>query len=345
VAIPTIHMMTSPPDYPDTERRTPRGLLPYLLCWLVALAFACGSPAASGQATTKEPKSKTTSEKKSEASRKPVSKSSSGTRSSSGAKPKSKSSSQSASKTKEKPSAATSAKSQTADKERSKSGTSIETKPADQEKPQDSEEPKPPASSEAAEASPSPSPPSSSADVSSLKPEDLRGFYNNPPEVQQLLTAALELTEQNLHYVYGSADPSRGGMDCSGTIYFLLQKMGVSDVPRSASQQYVWVRRADVFHSVVSTRVDSFELDALRPGHLLFWTGTYSVDVDPPVTHTMIYLGKARSDGRPLMVGASDGRTFRGDKKFGVSVFDFVIPKPDGRNPMSRFIGYAEIPR
>ena len=183
------------------------------------------------------------------------------------------------------------------------------------------------------------------ADVSSLKPEDLRGFYNNPPEVQQLLTAALELTEQNLSYLYGSADPTRGGMDCSGTIYFLLQKMGVSDVPRSASQQYVWVRRADVFHPVVSTRMDSFELDALRPGHLLFWTGTYSVDVDPPVTHTMIYLGKARSDGRPLMVGASDGRTFRGDKKFGVSVFDFVIPKPEGRNPMSRFIGYAEIPR
>ena len=178
-----------------------------------------------------------------------------------------------------------------------------------------------------------------------MKPEDLRSFYNNPPEVQQLLTAALELTEQNLSYLYGSADPTRGGMDCSGTIYFLLQKMGVSDVPRSASQQYVWVRRADVFHPVVSTQMDSFELDALRPGHLLFWTGTYSVDVDPPVTHTMIYLGKARSDGRPLMVGASDGRTFRGDKKFGVSVFDFVIPKPEGRNPMSRFIGYAEIPR
>ena len=80
-------------------------------------------------------------------------------------------------------------------------------------------------------------------------------------------------------------------------------------------------------------------------GTSLFWTGTYSVDVDPPVTHTMIYLGKARTDGRPLMVGASDGRTFRGDKKFGVSVFDFVIPKPDGRNPMSRFIGYAKLPR
>ena len=182
-------------------------------------------------------------------------------------------------------------------------------------------------------------------DVSSLKPEDLHSFDTNPPEVQKLLRAALELTERKLGYLYGSADPSRGGMDCSGTIYFLLQKPGIADVPRSASQQYVWVRKANTFHPVVSTRADSFELDALRPGDLLFWTGTYAVKTDPPVTHTMIYLGKARSDGLPLMVGASDGRTYRGEKKFGVSVFDFVIPKPNGKNPASRFIGYAKIPR
>jgi peptidoglycan DL-endopeptidase CwlO len=187
---------------------------------------------------------------------------------------------------------------------------------------------------------PSPMP----VDVSSLKPDDLRSFDTNPPEVQKLLTAALELTERKLGYLYGSADPERGGMDCSGTIYFLLQKAGMTDAPRSASLQYVWVRKADTFHAVVSNRADSFELDDLRPGDLLFWTGTYTVSTDPPVTHSMIYLGKARSDGRPLMVGASDGRTYRGDKKFGVSVFDFVLPKPNGKNPASRFIGYAKIP-
>jgi cell wall-associated NlpC family hydrolase len=311
-------------------------LIAQILCPLVALAFLFGAPTAFAQTTSKEPKTKATRQAKSSMASKAGTKSSSGSKSQGGAKTSSKSSGQSTSRTasKQKSNAASSAKAKTG---------STDSQQADTDKPQDSEASTSPSSSEAAQATPSPSP--TNADVSSLKPEDLRGFYNNPPEVQQLLTAALELTEQNLSYVYGSADPTRGGMDCSGTIYFLLQKMGVSDVPRSASQQYVWVRRADVFHSVVSTRMDSFELDALRPGHLLFWTGTYSVDVDPPVTHTMIYLGKARSDGRPLMVGASDGRTFRGDKKFGVSVFDFVIPKPEGRNPMSRFIGYAEIPR
>ena len=198
-----------------------------------------------------------------------------------------------------------------------------------------------PADGSSPKATPSPMP----VDVSSLKPDDLRSFDANPPDVQQLLTAALELTERKLGYLYGSADPERGGMDCSGTIYFLLQKAGMADAPRSASLQYVWVRKADTFHAVVSNRADSFELDDLRPGDLLFWTGTYAVDTDPPVTHSMIYLGKARSDGRPLMVGASDGRAYRGDKKFGVSVFDFVLPKPNGKNPASRFIGYAKIPR
>jgi cell wall-associated NlpC family hydrolase len=333
-------MMISLSGYRDPAPTFRVRLVSQILCPLVALAFLLSFPTAFAQTPAKESKAKTTSQTKSGPSSKAGTKSSTGSKAQAGAKTSSKSSGQSASRTanKQKSTASSSAKAQTG---------STASPGADKDRPQSSEEPKSPSSSETAAAtpSPSPSPSPSTADVFSLKPEDLRGFYNNPPEVQQLLTAALELTGQNLSYLYGSADPARGGMDCSGTIYFLLQKMGVSDVPRSASQQYVWVRRADVFHPVVSTRMDSFELDALRPGHLLFWTGTYSVDVDPPVTHTMIYLGKARSDGRPLMVGASDGRTFRGDKKFGVSVFDFVIPKPEGRNPMSRFIGYAEIPR
>ena len=226
--------------------------------------------------------------------------------------------------------------------------------PADSSSPKATSSPKP-AGASSPKATPSPKPTDGSSskatpspmpvDVSSLKPDDLRSFDANPPDVQKLLTAALELTERNLGYLYGSADPEQGGMDCSGTIYFLLHNSGITDAPRSASLQYVWVRKADTFHAVVSNRADSFELDDLRPGDLLFWTGTYAVDTDPPVTHSMIYLGKARSDGRPLMVGASDGRAYRGDKKFGVSVFDFVLPKPNGKNPASRFIGYAKIPR
>ena len=41
------------------------------------------------------------------------------------------------------------------------------------------------------------------------------------------------------------------------------------------------------------------------------------------------------------MVGASDGRRYRGIKRNGVSVFDFVLPKADSR---SVFVGYARVP-
>lgn len=180
-----------------------------------------------------------------------------------------------------------------------------------------------------------------------MAPDEIAGFDKNPEPVRKLLTAALELTKRNLDYKYGSADPADGGMDCSGFIYFVLRENGVKDVPRDASGQYVWVRKAGNFRAVLSREIDSFELDELKPGDLLFWTGTYSVERDPPVTHTMIYLGKQKDSGKPIMVGASDGRTYEGQQQFGVSVFDFkAAPSkkaaPSGIHP--RFVGYAKIP-
>jgi cell wall-associated NlpC family hydrolase len=40
---------------------------------------------------------------------------------------------------------------------------------------------------------------------------------------------------------------------------------------------------------------DSFELDDLKPGDLLFWRGTYNIDRDPPYhAHRLIYLGQEK---------------------------------------------------
>ncbi len=182
--------------------------------------------------------------------------------------------------------------------------------------------------------------------TTALTAAELTDFDANPEPVKTFLTSALALTARGLGYQYGSADPEKGGMDCSGTIYFLLRDAGFDDVPRTASRQYVWARKADEFEAVVSRSKESFELDDLEPGDLLFWTGTYSTDRDPPVTHSMIYLGTAKSDGKMLMFGASDGRSYRGTKQSGVSVFDFKIPqgKPDSYSPGARFVGYARIP-
>ena len=158
---------------------------------------------------------------------------------------------------------------------------------------------------------------------------------------------ALELTKRNLDYKYGSADPASGGMDCSGFVFYVLTQNGVRDVPRDSSQQYVWLRKAGTFKAVNSRKEDTFELDELVPGDLLFWTGTYSIERDPPITHAMIYLGRKKGSNARIMVGASDGRTYEGESRYGVSVFDFKIPKAaktdEGRMSPS-FIGYGHIP-
>jgi peptidoglycan DL-endopeptidase CwlO len=182
-----------------------------------------------------------------------------------------------------------------------------------------------------------------------LSPEAISGFENYPPKVQQLLNSALELTTRNLDYKYGSADPGNGGMDCSGFVYFVLKQNGVEGVPRDSSEQYIWLRRAGKFEPVVSQKDDSFEFDNLKPGDLLFWTGTYAIQRDPPITHAMIYLGREKKTGARVMVGASDGRTYQSQQRFGVSVFDFKMPRVDkgeieDGKVHPRFVGYAHIP-
>jgi peptidoglycan DL-endopeptidase CwlO len=190
--------------------------------------------------------------------------------------------------------------------------------------------------------------PESAAPMATIKPEALREFSEQPPEVQQLIRNSLALTEQNLSYQYGSADPAAGGMDCSGFIYFILSGAGYKDVPRDSAGQYSWVRKNSDFHAVLSRSEDSFELNDLKPGDLLFWSGTYKVDRDIPITHVMIYLGKEKSTDKPVMVGATDGRSYDGIRRYGVSVFDFKMPsgKPNKDDPelTARFEGYASIP-
>jgi peptidoglycan DL-endopeptidase CwlO len=181
----------------------------------------------------------------------------------------------------------------------------------------------------------------------SLSPNEIADYDSYPSKVRQIIDAGLALTKQNLGYAYGSADPANGGMDCSGFIYYVLRQNGFTDVPRDSSQQYVWVRKAGNFDAVLSRHEDSFEFDALKPGDLLFWRGTYSIDRDPPITHTMIYLGREKRTKKRVMVGSSDGRTYDGKQRWGVSVFDFKLPPPpsSGDAKISPvFVGYGRIP-
>ena len=181
----------------------------------------------------------------------------------------------------------------------------------------------------------------------SLSPDQIKGFENYPPKVQQLLNAALELTTRNLDYKYGSADPANGGMDCSGFVYFVLKQNGIAGVPRDSSEQYNWLRRARAFEAVLSEKDDSFELEDLKPGDVLFWTGTYSIERDPPITHAMIYVGREKKTGRRVMVGASDGRVYQNESRYGVSVFDFNVHRAKTNEEGKlhpTFVGYGHVP-
>ncbi len=180
------------------------------------------------------------------------------------------------------------------------------------------------------------------AQVSSLSPEDIQEFSAQPTKVQKVLEYALNLTKQNLAYQYGSADPGQGGMDCSGTVQHILSESGFR-APRQANTLFVWVRDNGNLNPVADAYSTSDpQLSKLQPGDLLFWEGTYNIGKrNPPTSHVMIFLGHKKSDGKPVMVGASSGRYYNGKARHGVSVFDFSMPR---KGSSSKFVGYGRIP-
>jgi len=181
--------------------------------------------------------------------------------------------------------------------------------------------------------------------VQSQKPEtisswSLQHYSANPPPVKKLLNFALTLAGKNLGYRYGSADPKHGGMDCSGTVYYLLTSLGIKNVPRPSHLIYKWVKEKGHFHAVNTLDLNSAQFAKMRPGDILFWNGTYRVQHNPNITHVMLYLGKNKA-GQPLMIGASNGRSYNKRKIYGVSVFNFDLPHASSK---SKFLGYSCIP-
>ncbi len=232
---------------------------------------------------------------------------------------------------------------------------SKEKKPA---KPKRTPSPTPSASPESTEAAasepsatetprPQATPKQTPAPNATISSDEISDYENDPPEVRKIIEIALGLTSLNLDYRYGSADPVNGGMDCSGFIYYVLLKCGMSDVARDARDQYVWVRKAGNFQAVLAQSDDTFELNALQPGDLLFWADTHSPSREPAITETMIYLGREKGTGQRLMVGASDGRMYKDQPRSGVSVVDFKVVRPEQKSDDHSgptFVGYGRVP-
>ncbi|MDF1656561.1 MAG: NlpC/P60 family protein [Verrucomicrobiales bacterium] len=181
------------------------------------------------------------------------------------------------------------------------------------------------------------------ASVASIAPEDLVEFETQSAPVQELIRNALKLTEKKLTYQFGSNSPSNAGMDCSGSIQFVLKAAGVEELPRTSFGFYEWAKEKGALiktEGVHSTEDPVFA--DLKPGDLLFWTGTYSTTKrNPPISHVMIFLGRLKADGQGVVFGSSDGRRFRGKRITGVSVFDWKVPSAESK---SKFVAFGPIP-
>jgi cell wall-associated NlpC family hydrolase len=171
---------------------------------------------------------------------------------------------------------------------------------------------------------------------------------NYPAALRKVVDLAQQLTARRLSYKYVSADPKSGGMDSSGFIYYVLTQSGVKGVPRDAREQYIWVRKAGNFQAVLAQRDDTFELDNLKPGDLLFWSSNYGTSRDPDITQTMIYLGRDKATNQRLMVGASESGVYKNQRRAGVSIFDFKVGRAPAKSQSEEsvpvFVGYGHIP-
>jgi hypothetical protein len=177
------------------------------------------------------------------------------------------------------------------------------------------------------------------AAVTTLNPTDLTDFTSLPPLIQTRLTAALALTRLNLTYLPNSHDPKSRGMDCSGAIYHLFQSLGHTDIPRQSDQIAQWLIEKSTLNSVNdSPSLSAPAFDSLKPGDLLFWTTSDAPKArQMPITHVMLYLGTHKTTGKPLLFGSSDGRTYAGQRRTGVSVFDLTLPKATSKSTLHSF--------
>lgn len=177
----------------------------------------------------------------------------------------------------------------------------------------------------------------------SLDPSALKGFEELPEGRKALIEAALQATGEvaGMPYKYGGNGAADGGFDCSGAMYHVLRKAGLKP-PRTSADQFLWVRENSKLHPVplAARDITHESFAALQPGDLIFWTGTYEPDDGRlvKITHVAMFLGYEEKDGLPVMINATDGRSYRGEKVNGYGICDFRVPKADAK---ARLVGYG----
>ncbi len=160
------------------------------------------------------------------------------------------------------------------------------------------------------------------------------GAYG-PSTVAELRRRAEFLATRGLTYKFGADHPSEGGMDCSGTMQFLLKSIGYRDIPRTSYHQYEWLQKRGTLRKVGFFRSPERAIRDFRPGDLIFWGGTYNSG--HKVSHVMVYLGRSRS-GTHYIFGAR-GKSVKGLNGNGVDIFEYNPSSTGGR-----LVGYGRLP-
>jgi len=175
---------------------------------------------------------------------------------------------------------------------------------------------------------------------------DLRGFEALGEARRKVISSALAIASETegMPYLYGGNGPKDGGFDCSGAMHYILKKVGLHP-PRTSSDQFLWVKKNSQLHMVANAakNTDDKSFSELKPGDLVFWSGTFAPTDDrtTKITHVGMFLGYEKKDGHPVMINATDGRSYRGEKGNGFGVFDFRVPSAGGK---SRMVGYGTPP-
>jgi len=142
---------------------------------------------------------------------------------------------------------------------------------------------------------------------------------SNRPSLTELRKEAHKLAKEGLTYSFGADDPKTGGLDCSGAMQYLLEKIGVEGVPRTSYDQYDWLKKKKTLDDVYGKNASKKLLNKLSPGDLIFWGGTWKSG--HRVSHVMLYMGYDPEEDKHWVFGAR-GKTSKGEFGNGVDLFE-----------------------
>lgn len=154
------------------------------------------------------------------------------------------------------------------------------------------------------------------------------------PTLERLRAEAHALADKKLTYIFGADDPDSGGLDCSATIQYLLNKIGVKGVPRTSYDQYAWLKKNKMLDDVYGKSAHKKLFKKLSPGDLIFWGGTYNSG--HRVSHVMLYMGYNAETDKHYIFGAR-GKSVKGLTGCGVDIFELNQQK-------GRLIAHGKIP-